>query len=198
MIDMEQYGGRRAYAAHIRSRVLNALGAYRVAHSIEWDMAARLVFVCKGNICRSPYAKFRARQHGACTASFGLEAMEGAGANEKASRVALHRGIDLSDHQSTQLKEPLILRGDLIVVFEPWQMREVRRHNFSGLAGVTLLGIWARPNRPHIQDPYGRSDQYFQNCFSVIDLNLRVLLAHLAAHKAPAVMSRDRRTKGCP
>ena len=90
------------------------------------------------------------------------------------------------------------MRGDLIVVFEPWQMREVRRHNFSGLAGVTLLGIWARPNRPHIQDPYGRSDQYFQNCFSVIDLNLRVLLAHLAAHKAPAVMSRDRRTKGCP
>jgi protein-tyrosine phosphatase len=29
--------------------------------------------------------------------------------------------------------------------------------------------LWASPERPHLEDPYGLSDAYFDTCFDVID-----------------------------
>ena len=186
MIDAELYGGRRAYVAHLRARASYVLGSYRSAQAINWGAVERLVFICHGNICRSPYASARAREFGARAISLGIEALDGVGANEDAARNALPRGIDLKDHRSTRLRASLILPGDLIVVFEPPQLLRVTRQRIIGAAGITLLGLWTRPVRPHIQDPYGRSDHYFQQCFAVIDRNVHDLVARLSAHGAIA------------
>ena len=185
MIDFELYGGRRAYFAHLRSCAQYAIGAYGTADRIEWNVVARLVFVCQGNICRSPYAGVRAGALGVRAISAGLEATDGHCADESASRNALQRGIDLSTHRSTRLKPALLAPGDLLVVFEPWQLRSVMRRQFVNVAGVTLLGIWAHPLRPHIQDPFGRSERYFQRCFATIDLCIDQLTTRLLAHGAP-------------
>lgn len=186
MIDLELYGGRRAYVAHLRARSLYAMGWYRSARTINWGAVKRLVFVCQGNICRSPYAGALAHALGARAISLGIDAVDGAGPNEDASRNALPRGIDLKDHRSTRMHASLILPGDLIVVFEPAQLQSVIRQRTKGVAGVTLLGLWARPVRPHIHDPYGRSDRYFQQCFAAIDRNVQELLKRLSAHEAIA------------
>lgn len=187
MIDLELYGGKRAYVAHLRACASYAMGSYRSARSVEWGSVERLVFVCQGNICRSPYACARAHALGARAISFGLEAVDGAGANEDAARNALRRGIDLKDHRSTRLLSSLIAPGDLIVAFEPVHLLRVTQQNVTSPTGLTLLGLWARPVRPHIQDPYGRTDRYFQQCFAAIDLNTHELVTRLAAHRAPAV-----------
>ena len=179
MVDVELYGGKRAYLAHLRERALYAFGAYRSARSIKWTAVARLVFVCQGNICRSPYASARARALGMTAVSFGLDATENSDADPAASRNAIGRGIDLSAHRSARLQPSLIMQRDLIVVFEPRQMRDVMRHNIAGLAGVTLLGIWSPPILPYIQDPYGRSDRYFQQCFSRIDACVHEIMRRL-------------------
>jgi protein-tyrosine phosphatase len=76
--------------------------------------------------------------------------------------------------------------GDLVILFEPTHYSEVRRR-IGDLTPVQLLGIWARPLRLHIQDPYGRSDRYFQQCFAVIDANLAKLIEHMARGGAPAI-----------
>ena len=186
IVDFELYGGKRAYIAHLRERALYAFGAYRSARSIEWTAVARLVFVCQGNICRSPYASARARALGITAISCGLDATEGAGADPAASRNAMDRGIDLSTHRSARLRPSFITQRDLIVVFEPKQMMGVMRCGISGLAGVTLLGIWSPPIRPHIQDPYGRSDRYFQQCFSGIDACVQEMMRRLVANEALA------------
>jgi protein-tyrosine phosphatase len=186
MVDIELYGGRRAYIAHLRARASYALGWYRSAQTINWGAVERLVFICQGNICRSPYASARARAFGARAISLGIEAVDGVGANEDAARNALPRGIDLKDHRSTRLQASLILPGDLIVVFEPAQLLRVTRQSRTGAAGLTLLGLWAHPVRPHVQDPYGRSDRYFQQCFAAIDRNIRELMNRLSAHGAIA------------
>lgn len=186
MTDVELYGGRRAFVAHLCARTSHALGRYRSALGINWGAAERLVFICHGNICRSPYASARARELGARAISLGIAATDGASANESAARNALQRGIDLKDHRSTRLHSSLILPGDLIVVFEPAQLMSVNRQNITGEAGITLLGLWDRPIRPHIQDPYGRSDKYFQQCFSVIDRNMSELLKRLSVNGATA------------
>jgi protein-tyrosine phosphatase len=184
MVDVELYGGRRGYLEHVRTRALYALGAYRSARDIEWAAVSRLVFVCKGNICRSPYASARALLLGVPSASFGLDAAEGAPADPTARRTARSRAVDLSAHRAARRESCRITDDDLLVVFEPSQLAEIRRRRSDRMPRVTLLGIWAQPIRPHIQDPYGRSDRYFQRCFSVIDANIAELVRRMAGGNA--------------
>ena len=188
MVDVELYGGRRAYLEHIRARMLHALGAYRSVRDIEWAAVRRLAFVCKGNICRSPYACARARFSGVPAVSFGLKTLGDQPADPAAARNALYRGIDLSAHRSAQVESTLLTDGDLIIVFEPTQLREIRRR-FGVGARSTLLGIWSQPLRPYIHDPYGSSDRYFNQCFGVIDGNIAKLVEHMALNGPPATGS---------
>lgn len=185
MVDIELYGGKRGILGHIRARAMYALGAYGNVRDIEWHSVRRLVFVCLGNICRSPYASFRAQSLGVSATSFGLDAVEGAPADPTASKNALLRGVNLSGHRSHGLVSTRLTDGDLIIVFEPRQLAEVRRR-FGVQTPAKLLGIWSRPHRPHIQDPYGRSDRYFQRCFSVIDANIAKLVERMTSSGAPA------------
>lgn len=186
MVDFELYGGKRGFFEHNRARLLCALGAYGAARDMDWSVVSRLVFVCRGNICRSPYAGLRASLLGIRAVSFGLEAADGAPANPAASRNALLRGADLSVHRSARLETDRLADGDLVLVFEPAQIAEVRGR-LGNRTAVGLLGIWARPRRPYIQDPYGRSDRYFQQCFAVIDASIATLMEGMARAGAPAM-----------
>ena len=143
-------------------------GAYREIGGVSWSRVERLVFACKGNICRSAYASAKARSLGVSACSFGLHAVDGAPADPAAIRNAAARLLDLTAHRSTQATTCKMTATDLVVVFEPSQIIEARRYGEPGTQ-FTLLGLWSRPVRPWIQDPYGRSDRYFQRCFSVID-----------------------------
>lgn len=189
MIDVELYGGRRGLLGHVRARTLYALGAYRYVREIGWAAVGRVAFVCKGNICRSPYACARARSLGVEAVSFGLDAADGVPADATASKNALLRGMDLSAHRSARMDPSRLTDGDLVIVFEPQQITEIRRR-IGDRARAALLGIWSRPIRPHIQDPYGMSDRYFQQCFSMIDANLAALVEHMARAGAAAIAGR--------
>ena len=72
-----------------------------------------------------------------------------------------------------------------MVVFEPAHLSEVDRQLGDDVP-ANLLGIWSRPSRPYIHDPYGLSDRYFQQCFSVIDANIAELVARMRRNGAPA------------
>lgn len=178
MVDVELYGGRRGFLEHVRGCALYALGTYRSARNVEWNVVRRLAFVCRGNICRSPYASAKARSLGAPAVSFGLDAMVGASADPAASKNALSRGVDLTAHRCARLTSSSIVDGDLIIAFEPAHLVEISKR-CGDRAGTSLLGIWVRPIRPHVQDPYGRSDRYFQQCFSVIDANVAELVKRM-------------------
>lgn len=182
MVDVELYGGRRGFLEHVRGRALYALGTYRNVRDVEWDVVSRLAFVCRGNICRSPYAGAKARSLGVSAVSFGLDAMEGASADPAASKNALSRGVDLRAHRSARLTSSSIVDGDLIIAFEPAHLIEISKR-CGDRAATSLLGIWVRPIRPYIQDPYGRSDRYFQQCFSVIDANVAELVKRMTGRR---------------
>jgi protein-tyrosine phosphatase len=183
MLDFELYGGKRGLLEHAKARVQYALGIYGRVRNINWAAVNRLAFVCMGNVCRSPYAGARARLMGVPAVSFGLEAMDGAPADPVASRNALLRGVDLSEHRSAKAHPSSFADNDLVIVFEPGHLAAIWRWR-RGDMPVSLLGIWASPVRPHIQDPYGRSDKYFQQCFSVIDVNVAALVSYIASHGA--------------
>lgn len=183
MLDIELYGGKRGLLEHARARALYALGFYPDVRDINWIAVAGLAFVCTGNICRSPYASARARSLGVRAVSFGLEAGDGAPADPVAAQNALRRGLDLSAHRSARAESSSFAEDDLIIVFEPRQLAQICRR-IGRQMHVSLLGAWSNPIRPHIQDPYGRSDRYFQECFSVIDTGVTMLIGQMARHGA--------------
>jgi protein-tyrosine phosphatase len=161
------YGGKRAFLRHLRARTQFSLGCFRPFQQIDWLRVRRLVFVCSGNICRSPYAEARARASRIEAASFGLAAASASPADPVAIRVASARGLDLSGHRAATMAEIRLGSRDLIVAMEP-------THGLRLLAEpahwqVTLLGLWASPRRPYLADPFGLDVAYFQTCFSLID-----------------------------
>lgn len=182
MIDVQLYGGYRGCLEHIRARTMYSFGVYPGRKVVAWDSVNRLVFICKGNICRSPYAEARARLLGVRAASFGLDASPGACADAVALRNARARGVDLAAHRSAKLERTSIAQDDLLIVFEPSQLRQVYSR-VDRQAQVALVGIWTPPYRPHIQDPYGRGDRYFQQCFSVIDANVMELARRIQTQR---------------
>src|SRR5262245_52514417 len=90
-----RYGTRRTWFQHHLCSILHRTGWFRSLERIDWGRVERLIFICKGNICRSPYAEARARGLGLTVASFGLEATPGQPPDATACRLARRRGVPL-------------------------------------------------------------------------------------------------------
>lgn len=168
----ETYGGKAAMLKHFAYFAYAALGGFARYRRIDLARVQRLVFVCKGNICRSPYAEARARAQGYAAISFGLDTTSGSTAYTDAVVNASARGLDLGRHGARTGDESQLTPHDLVICMEPQQAAAVAAKARAAGAQVTLLGLWAQPLRPYIQDPYGRNDAYFQKCFGIIDCAL--------------------------
>lgn len=178
MIDFERFGGRRAFLTLLGSRASDIFGVYRPMRALDWAHLKRLVFICKGNICRSPYAQARVNALGLDAVSFGMDTTDHVPANETAIRVAAERGLNLDAHRARQLRKGDLGPHDLAIFFEPDHL-EVFRGIDAGHRHLTLLGLWGNARRPFIADPYGRSPRYFNECFSVIDRSADALVTLL-------------------
>ena len=99
-------------------------------------------------------------------------------ADDSAIQAAILRGIDLSKHRTTPIEVLDPRKNDLFVAMEPWQAEQLKRE-YGKEYGCTLLGLWGQPINPHIQDPYGMSDAYFNHCFNYIEKSLHEILAKI-------------------
>ena len=162
------YGSRRGLALTFANRLFYSLGGYRGYKHIEWGKVERLVFVCKGNICRSAFAEAVARSLGIEAVSCGIYTIDGAPANEEAARVATQKGLSLDEHKTTTISALVFRKNDLLIAMEPWQanfMAEMLGEEYL----YTLMGLWHSPVLPHIHDPFGGSEVYFNRCFDHIE-----------------------------
>lgn len=184
----ERHGGKAAALRAWASRALVECGGYALYRGIEWSAVRRLVFVCSGNICRSPYAEARARALGLKACSFGLNGVDGAPAYPPAVDNAAVRGVSLRTHEGRSATTFKIEAGDLVLGMEPGHVRQCARHCRAVSAQVSLLGLWAPTPQLYIQDPYSRRDRYFQACFQLIDAALTNIAKHLQQHEATALL----------
>lgn len=173
-----RFGSARGLARLWLSQVARRGGAYRPFERVRWGEVRRLVFVCSGNICRSPYAEQRVLLAGFPAISVALRGESDRPADPAARTAAGLAGIDLSSHRSTAVEEAELRAGDLLVGMEPWQARQLRVR-YGNRMQVTLLGLWSRPRRPHLHDPFTLADAYFRTCFQVIDSGVDAILARL-------------------
>jgi protein-tyrosine phosphatase len=178
-----RFGTYRGLVRLTLAWIENVAGNYHRFKQIRWDGVKRVVFVCHGNICRSPYAERRAAIHGLPAASFGLSAERGAPADPTGRRIAERRAVELAAHCACDVGEFEFRSGDLLVAMEPRQARILLRGMPSVPCQLTLLGLWSRPPRPHIHDPHRLSDAYWEHCFAAIDSAVRTISDHIGSSR---------------
>jgi len=177
----QRWGGKRGLLHHLGWNLINMSGSLRRYKCVDWERVGRLIFVCKGNICRSPYAEARAHALGLAAASFGLDADTGVPADPAAVLAAHARGIDLRSARARRNGDLLIGARDLLVGMEPTHVRFLEGFSPEHGCQVTLLGLWSNPVRPYIADPFGRSQVFFTRCFLAIDSGIFNLQTHLTS-----------------
>jgi protein-tyrosine phosphatase len=72
-----------------------------------------LLFVCEGNLCRSPMAEYLARRTVGTVTSAGTHAIDGREIHPKALAALAELGIDASDFRSRKLTPELVALGAL-------------------------------------------------------------------------------------
>lgn len=145
-------------------------GPYRQYGRVDWSAVERLVFICQGNICRSPFAHqlAAAQSPGLPVVSFGLATTTGVPANELATDVARDFGVDLAVHRATDMNDFSLCDGDLLIVMEDRHISWLEPYTVGFNVQVVLLGLWCRPRFALLYDPYEQSREYFSACFDRI------------------------------
>lgn len=164
-----RYGSRSGFVRTYWHRMYYLLGHYQHYQQIDWKSVQRLVFVCKGNVCRSAYAEAVARELKIESISCGIDTSIGAPANADAMRAAARKGFDLGNHKTTPIKSLTFRENDILIAMEPRQAQYLNQE-FGDKNRCSLLGLWGQPVTPHIQDPFGASEEYFDNCFNYIEV----------------------------
>jgi protein-tyrosine phosphatase len=165
----ERYGRKAGFLRHHLHMTRYRLGLLSGFEKVDWRAVKRLVLVCKGNICRSAYAEKKAQALGMNAISFGLEVDGSPPANDVAVRVARLGGIDLSGHRARSAAGVQVRPEDLLLAMEPCHLKLIALRGFAAEAQLSLLGLWCRQPRPHIEDPCGLRPEYFATCFGFID-----------------------------
>lgn len=174
------------------------LSGFRLRHPHK---VRRAVFICLGNICRSAFAEQVAARLDMTVASAGLSAHTGAASPDSALRAARRHGYDMSAHRATDLTDFEVQPGDLFLVMEVRQARELRRRLGARTdVEVVLLGLWCTEPMPHLHDPFTLSDAYFDQCFGRVRQAVRGLQRALPqlTRRQPAVAAVEPAVSGRP
>jgi protein-tyrosine-phosphatase/predicted ATP-grasp superfamily ATP-dependent carboligase len=141
---------RRRRSRALRSRVAGA-------HSV--------LFVCKGNICRSPFAEHYARgvfPPRIAVSSCGYYPVMGRESPREAVLAARSHGVDLSRHRSRPLSARALRDADIVFVFDEENRDTVRREYPFARSKTFLLGALEEAGNPVIADPLGGSVEGFR------------------------------------
>jgi protein-tyrosine phosphatase len=155
-------------------------------------MVRSVLFVCLGNICRSPLAeavfRHKVRERGV-EAEFEIDSAgtsgyhNGAAPDRRSTETARRRGVELTG-QSRQLGAEDLSRFDYVIAMDGENLREIRALEAGGTARIHRLREWD-PERSgaDVPDPYYGGPGGFDEVHDIVDRSCEALLDHLLAER---------------
>jgi protein-tyrosine-phosphatase/predicted ATP-grasp superfamily ATP-dependent carboligase len=142
-----------------------------------------LLFICYGNICRSPLAEYLARAElsGVQVSSAGLYDAEGRSSPQKIVRLGAGMGLDLSDFRSQRVSQALIDQADLILVMDLDNYAGILELYPGARQRTTALGLFSNQPDSTIPDPYYSSAEETENVSKKIQSSIAGLKQWLDA-----------------
>ena len=142
-------------------------------------VSPRIVFLCAGNICRSPYAEavLRAQlvavERRPLISSAGTLPRPGRPSPDNGIAEAAARGFDLTSHRSAHFDRAAGEAADLIVAFDEKNLATLRARHPALLERSVLLGDFNGSGE--IDDPYGGDRAVYAHAYRRIDHALDAL-----------------------
>jgi protein-tyrosine phosphatase len=139
-----------------------------------------VVFVCYGNICRSPIGEALLAKalnerlgegHDWMVSSAGVGATDGTPASRGTKDVLAARGIDFRRHRARYLTPAIARSAELLVCMEAMQVEQVRRM-VEDPERVVLLG-------DDVPDPIGAGPELYEKTAALIESHIAALVGKL-------------------
>jgi protein-tyrosine phosphatase len=153
-------------------------------------LSCRVLFVCLGNICRSPTAEGVLRHLAAQAAPHLKIQIDSAGTADyhigappdlRSQRAALRRGIDISGLRARQVTQDDFVHFDLILAMDRENLRELEAMKPANSRASLKLFLEYVPdlNLRDVPDPYYRDAGAFEEVLDLTTAASRGLLASL-------------------
>src|SRR5256714_9458105 len=143
---------------------------------MEHTKTKRILFVCTGNICRSPLAAALLQRalaqrgiDGLEVASAGTGAWDGAPVSEGAYLVGLERGLDLSGHRARLLTREIVEQANLILTMA--RHHRARVDELGGEGRVFVLGEYGgrEGEEAEVSDPFGGDLEVYRDTVAELE-----------------------------
>lgn len=148
--------------------------------------AVNVLFVCTGNICRSPTAEgvFLDRAAAAGLAvraeSAGIHGYHvGEPPDDRTIACARGHGVDLSAQRARKFSAADFRDFDLIIAMDRSHLRAIRAMDPGDGAKVTLFMRYAGADGVDVPDPYYGGDDGFERVYRMIEIGVDGLIASL-------------------
>jgi protein-tyrosine phosphatase len=140
-----------------------------------------VLFVCVGNICRSPIAEHLLRhalRHTDITVgSAGLAALTGQAMDPTAAELLREHGVNGDKHVARQLVRDSLHGTELIIAMQKGHVAHIAHATPEASGKVFLLTQW--DSREDIPDPYRQQRPAFEHVFALIQHSIQRWLPHL-------------------
>ena len=170
--------GRRTGLVFATRRIQRTFGIRRDATDVPTGPNT-IVFVCYGNIIRSPMAAallrralIRMGRQNVRVESAGLYAKPWRGADPRSVTLARASGVSLESHESTPISWDLVMRADLILVMDYLNEAELLARYPQAASKVFLLGAYRRCHwrQAEIDDPYQGNHEDIRRCYDRLEV----------------------------
>jgi low molecular weight protein-tyrosine phosphatase len=175
---------------YARLRLLDWLGIHSGNAILVRPGSRNFLFVCFGNLMRSPMAEVMFREASASIAgiqvtSAGLHAVPGTPAHPWAVAASAEFGLSLAGHQARQLTAEMVSAADAIFAMDYQNKAELLAQYPDSKSKILMLSAYASGAQRcrEIPDPYFGSLFTTKQCYSVIQECVNVLTTTLATAK---------------
>ena len=171
-------------ARHLPDSILHARRRRAAQLELQNVRPRSILFVCHGNICRSPFAAAafsracpRHVSESITIASAGFIGPDRSPPS-KALAAGSRLGVDISNHRSARITSESLRAADLVVVMSSEQARGIRARLRSSSTRVLVFGDLdpVSITRRTISDPWGGPDSAFDASYDRIDRCVRELV----------------------